>query len=99
MASQLGLGLWQETAGNHYRGDAWLEYIAAFSEVAVKIEIDGVNVVCAGQGIGIGDMRRRSGGIAVAIAPEQCIAGPQQKQQDASTPSMKDTARAMPMLN
>ena len=55
--------------------DSRLRRIGAFGEVAIEAEIHGIDVVRAGQGIGIGDVRRRGGGLAVGVAPEDGVAG------------------------
>ena len=59
------------------RLDAGLCGIRTFGEVAVEIQVHGVNVVRAGKRIGIGDVRGRGRGIAVAVGPEDRIAGAQ----------------------
>src|SRR5438270_13237639 len=48
--------------------------IPTLGEISIEEEVDGVDIVGAGQWIGIGDVRRRSGRMALAVAPENGVA-------------------------
>src|ERR671923_88413 len=52
------------------RFTARLGGIPAIGKVPVKEKVDAVNIISARQRIGIGDVRRRRGRVAVAVAPE-----------------------------
>ena len=64
--------------------NAGLRGIGALGEVAIEVEVHGVNVLGALQWVRVGNVRRRNSGIAVRVGPKDGVAGTEHEVVGAS---------------